>query len=80
MKELIKINSRDNVVIALRPFSKGDVIDVDGNSIPLLDDIEKGHKIALQDIAAGADILKYGYPIGQATEAIKKGQHVHVHN
>lgn len=80
MKELIKINSRDNVVIALRPFSKGDVIEVDDNSITLLDDIEKGHKIALHDIAAGADILKYGYPIGQATEAINKGQHVHVHN
>ncbi|HEV7332762.1 MAG TPA: altronate dehydratase family protein [Flavisolibacter sp.] len=80
MKELIKIHSRDNVVIALKPFSKGDVIEVDGNSITLLDDIEKGHKIALQDIAAGNDILKYGYPIGQATEAIQKGQHVHVHN
>jgi altronate hydrolase len=30
MKELIKIHSRDNVVIALKPFSKGDVIEVDG--------------------------------------------------
>ena len=80
MKELIKIHSRDNVVIALKPFSKGDVIEVEGSSITLLDDIEKGHKIALHDIEAGADILKYGYPIGQATEAINKGQHVHVHN
>ena len=80
MKELIKIHSRDNVVIALKPFSKGEVIDVDGNSITLLDDIEKGHKIALTTILPGADILKYGYPIGQATERIEKGQHVHVHN
>jgi altronate hydrolase len=65
MKELIKIHSRDNVVIALKPFSKGEVIDVDGNSITLLDDIEKGHKIALTTILPEADILKYGYPIGQ---------------
>lgn len=80
MKELIKIHSRDNVVIALRPFSKGDVIEVDGTSIALLDEIERGHKIALTDIEEGADILKYGYPIGKATIAIKTGQHVHVHN
>ncbi len=80
MKELIKINGRDNVVIALKPFSKGDVIEIEGDSITLLDDIEKGHKIALFDMETGADILKYGYPIGQATEQIRKGQHVHVHN
>lgn len=80
MKELIKIHSRDNVVIALKPFDKDDVINVEGSSITLLDAIEKGHKIALQDIEPGADIVKYGHPIGQATEPIKKGQHVHVHN
>jgi altronate hydrolase len=80
MKELIKIHSRDNVVIALKPFSKGEVINVDGDSITLLDEIEKGHKIALANIEPGTDILKYGYPIGQATASIQKGQHVHTHN
>ena len=80
MKELIKINSRDNVVIALRNFTAGETISVDGNSIILLNDIEKGHKIALTDIAESGDITKYGYPIGKATSAIKTGEHVHVHN
>lgn len=80
MKELIKIHQRDNVVIALRNFSKGDTITVDGNNITLLNDIEKGHKIALADMPAGTDILKYGYPIGISTEAIKTGEHVHTHN
>ena len=32
------------------------------------------------DIAAGADIVKYGARIGIATRAIGRGQHVHVHN
>ena len=39
-----------------------------------------GHKIALCDIVKGADIVKYGYPIGYATENIKKGASVHSHN
>jgi len=80
MKELIKINSRDNVVIALRNFTAGETISVDGKDIVLLNDVEKGHKIALTDIAEGGDITKYGYPIGKATQAIKTGEHVHVHN
>ena len=80
MKELIKIHTRDNVAIALRNFSKGESIIVDNKNIVLLNDIERGHKIALTDIAVGADIIKYGYPIGKATAPIKIGEHVHVHN
>lgn len=42
--------------------------------------LETGHKIALYDIDKGADIIKYGYPIGYATEDIAKGDSVHSHN
>lgn len=80
MKQLIKINSRDNVVIALQHFTAGQSITVDDVTITLLNDIERGHKIALNDIQAGEDVIKYGYPIGEATASIKQGEHVHVHN
>ena len=42
--------------------------------------LETGHKIAVCDIEKGADVIKYGYPIGCATENIKKGDAVHSHN
>ena len=42
--------------------------------------LEDGHKYALRDIKAGEDIIKYGNPIGHATEDIKAGEHVHTHN
>ena len=42
--------------------------------------LETGHKIALCDIEKGTDIIKYGYPIGYATENIKLGDSVHSHN
>lgn len=80
MKELIKIHSRDNVVIALRNFNQGEIIEVEGKSIELLNAIERGHKIAIVDISEGGDIIKYGYPIGKATSDIKTGEHVHVQN
>ena len=42
--------------------------------------LSTGHKTALFDIKKGEDIIKYGYPIGIATEDIKVGEHVHSHN
>ena len=42
--------------------------------------LENGHKYALQDIAQGENVIKYGNPIGHATAPIKAGDHVHTHN
>jgi len=43
-------------------------------------DLSTGHKIALCPIAAGENIIKYGCPIGHATQAIAAGEAVHSHN
>lgn len=80
MKRYLKINPADNVSVALDLLNPGEVIDVDGNQVTILDTIENGHKFALEDIPVNADVIKYGYPIGHATVDIKKGQHVHTHN
>lgn len=42
--------------------------------------LKTGHKIALYDIEKDTDIIKYGYPIGYATENIREGESVHSHN
>ena len=42
--------------------------------------IPLGHKIALQDHAVDATVLKYGHDIGKVVKAFKRGDHVHVHN
>lgn len=43
-------------------------------------DIPIGHKVALADLEEGATLIKYGHDIGRTIAAIRKGQHVHVHN
>ncbi len=48
--------------------------------IALHDPISLGHKFALRDIPAGAEIVKYGSPIGITTCPVAAGDHVHVHN
>jgi len=42
--------------------------------------LETGHKKALCDIKKGENIVKYGFPIGHATQDIKKGDTVHTQN
>lgn len=42
--------------------------------------VQTGHKRAIKDIAKGEAVIKYGYSIGNATEDIKTGDHVHSHN
>ena len=42
--------------------------------------LDDGHKYALRDIKSGENIIKYGNPIGHATEDIKAGEHVNTHN
>ena len=42
--------------------------------------LDNGHKYALCDIKCGEDVIKYGNPIGHATEDIAKDAHVHTHN
>lgn len=76
MVEYIKINSKDNVAVALCNLTKGSVC----GDVVLLQDITKGHKFALSDIAKEQHVIKYGAPIGSATQDIFVGQHVHTHN
>ena len=76
MNDYIIIHESDNVAVVLRPFSKGEVV----AGVTLLEDIPQAHKVALKDIQKGEDVIKYGSPIGHATELIKKGMHAHTHN
>ena len=39
-----------------------------------------GHKVAIRSIEVGDDVIKFGAPIGAATQDIVPGQQVHVHN
>ena len=74
----IHIYKTDNVAVCLENGQKGDVID--SLNVILTEPIPAGHKVALQDIAQDAQIIKYGYPIGTATCSIAKGAWVHTHN
>lgn len=80
MKEIIKINQNDNVIVALTDLKKGNSIKVGNNEVELKEDITRGHKVAIYNIKLGENIVKYGYPIGHAIKDIAEGHWVHTHN
>jgi (2R)-sulfolactate sulfo-lyase subunit alpha len=48
--------------------------------VKTIEDVPLGHKIAMRDMPQGHHVQEYGRTIGYASQAIKFGAHVHVHN
>jgi altronate dehydratase small subunit len=84
MVRAIIIDPSDNVASLTEDGRRGEAFDdeVKGEklSVRLKSNIPFGHKFAIRAIAKDALIIKYGRPIGAATESIEPGAHVHVHN
>ena len=79
MKDFIKINENDNVIVALKELTAGETILAGTQEVTARETIPAGHKMAIRDIATGAEVIKYGFRIGNAKENIAAGQWVHVH-
>jgi len=80
MNKLVQITPRDMVAVALQPLTAGEAVSCGAGEVTPLTDIPMGHKVALRDIKKGEPVIKYGFPIGEATGDIPKGGHVHSHN
>lgn len=76
----LKINPGDNVAVAIEALNAGEKLTVDGQEICLNESIPAGHKFAIKDLAAGENVIKYGYPIGHARKDQKKGDWMNEQN
>ncbi len=79
------VTKEDNVATAMADIEEDTVkitgdIPSEGFEVQIIQKIPFGHKAAVRDIKAGEPIVKYGAPIGIATENIRAGAHVHMHN
>ena len=79
-RRAVLLRGDDNVAVAARPIPKGFALGVGGRSVMVREPIALGHKVAMEPIAAGSAVRKYGQIIGFASKPIEPGQWVHVHN
>jgi (2R)-sulfolactate sulfo-lyase subunit alpha len=49
-------------------------------TVRAIEPIPLGHKVALQDVESGTQVIEYGFPIGKATQPIRVGNLVHIQN
>ena len=80
MNAALVISARDNVATALEMLEPGRTLDLDARRVVVRDRIPPGHKVAIEPIASGGEVRKYGSAIGTATADIAVGAHVHTHN
>lgn len=77
---ILVIHDSDNAAVTIAPVKKGDTVSYGSNTVVIQEDIDKGHKVALRDISAGENIVKYGFPIGHAISPVSAGAWIHTHN
>ena len=70
----------DNVAIAKTDLAASTTLQVIGTDITLRENVLTGHKFAFAPVEKGATIVKYGAPIGIATQDIAPGEPMHLHN
>ena len=74
---VIRLNPMDNIGVALADLEPASALP---GGAAALEQIKRGHKVALAAIAPGAPVYRYGQMIGVATAPILAGGHVHSHN
>jgi altronate hydrolase len=78
--QVLRLHPDDHVVVATSEVGEGTVLDLPDGVVTVTSDVPMGHKIAVRTLATGDEVLKYGQPIGAASQPIAVGDHVHTHN
>jgi hypothetical protein len=78
------LDASDNVATALGEIAPGTYRWARGPgtevTVEVREPIPAGFKVAIEPIAAGAPVRKYGHVVARAVEPIPAGAKVHVHN
>jgi altronate hydrolase len=71
--KVLKLDAKDNVLIALADLRKSEQILFDSQTYTLESDVPSKHKFATEDLTIGASVKMYGVIVGKAVEPIRRG-------
>lgn len=83
--DLLAHHDGDAVAVAVKDLEPGSrsvgyLDESQSATVEVTQQIPLGHKVALQDLPTGGQVVEYGTVVGRATRDIHTGEHVHVHN
>jgi len=73
-RRTVKLDAKDNVLVALSGLRAGEVVSDGDEKITLTTDVPAKQKLALADMPAGTLILMYGVLVGKSTTQIARGE------
>lgn len=73
-KEVLKLDSRDNVVIALTDLRQGQEVQVGDALYRLQSNVPAKQKFATKDLPIGGDVIMYGVLVGKAVKPVARGE------
>lgn len=71
---VLKLDPRDNALVALTNLRKGETVSLNGESYVLLSDVPAKHKFLTQDLCPGSQLVMYGVLVGTTVEPLRRGE------
>src|SRR5215470_11742747 len=73
-RKVLKLDPRDNVLIALADIRQGQQIEFEHATYELVSDVPAKHKFAAADLTPGGEVIMYGVLVGKAMKPIRRGE------
>lgn len=77
---VLKVNSKDNVIVALADLPKGEIVSFEGNDYVLQENIPAKHKFYMHDMQQGDEVTMYGVLVGKVQFDVKAGSRMSTEN
>jgi len=78
--KVLKIDDKDNVLVALVDLAQGTELNYQGMNYTLLEDIPAKHKFFMNDMSEGEQVYMYGVLVGKVQTKLKAGIRMTVEN
>src|SRR5581483_7498854 len=80
MRQVLQLDLRDNVLIALTDLKQGEAVEFSGAKYSLVSNIPAKHKFAIEDLPAGSEVTMYGVLVGKTWQPVRRGELLTVRN
>src|SRR5258706_14014862 len=72
-RRVLRLDPRDNALVALADLRKGEAVKFAGSEYVLLSDVPAKHKFVTQELPAGGEVTMYGVLVGRTAEPLRRG-------
>jgi altronate hydrolase len=77
---VLKLDSSDNVLIALTDLNQGEQIEFEGQTYQLVSNVPAKHKFSTGNLAVSDHVIMYGVLVGAAMKPIQRGERITTSN